>query len=99
LGTRYRVPAVGNIAINDGLMLEASIYYLIKKHLRSDPAYVDYLELFLEVRTLVLDSCSGSFADFGFESQTTFQTELGQLVDLLTAPEDDVNLDRFSLKK
>ncbi|KAG8716424.1 Farnesyl pyrophosphate synthetase [Ceratobasidium sp. 394] len=74
----YRVPAVGNIAINDSFMLESSIYFLIKKHLRSDPAYVDYVELFLE---------------------TTFQTELGQLVDLLTAPEDDVNLDRFSLKK
>ncbi|KAG8687428.1 Farnesyl pyrophosphate synthetase [Ceratobasidium sp. 395] len=74
----YRVPAVGNIAINDSFMIESSIYYLIKKHLRADPAYVDYVELFLE---------------------TTFQTEIGQLVDLLTAPEDDVNLDRFSLKK
>lgn len=29
----------------------------------------------------------------------TFQTELGQLCDLLTAPEDVVNLDRFSPKK
>ncbi|KDN34476.1 hypothetical protein RSAG8_12414, partial [Rhizoctonia solani AG-8 WAC10335] len=55
-----------------------SIYYMLKKHLRSDPAYVDYVELFLE---------------------TTLQTEVGQLVDLLTAPEGDVNLDRFSLKK
>ncbi|KAB5592026.1 Farnesyl-diphosphate synthase [Ceratobasidium theobromae] len=74
----YRNPGVGNIAINDSFMLESSIYYMLKKHLKSDPAYIDYLELFLE---------------------TTFQTELGQLVDLLTAPEDDVNLDRFSLKK
>ncbi|KAG8739158.1 Farnesyl pyrophosphate synthetase [Ceratobasidium sp. 414] len=74
----YRLPAVGNIAINDSFMIESSIYFLIRKHLRPDPAYVDYVELFLE---------------------TTFQTELGQLVDLLTAPEDDVNLDRFSLKK
>ncbi|CAE6537783.1 unnamed protein product [Rhizoctonia solani] len=74
----YRNPGVGNIAINDSFMIESSIYFMIKKHLRSDPAYVDYVELFLE---------------------TTFQTEAGQLVDLLTAPEDDVNLDRFSLKK
>ncbi|KAG9121011.1 Farnesyl pyrophosphate synthetase, partial [Ceratobasidium sp. 392] len=44
----YRVPAVGNIAINDSFMIESSIYYLIKKHLRKDPAYVDYVELFLE---------------------------------------------------
>nr|Q92235.1 RecName: Full=Farnesyl pyrophosphate synthase; Short=FPP synthase; Short=FPS; AltName: Full=(2E,6E)-farnesyl diphosphate synthase; AltName: Full=Dimethylallyltranstransferase; AltName: Full=Farnesyl diphosphate synthase; AltName: Full=Geranyltranstransferase [Fusarium fujikuroi]CAA65641.1 farnesyl pyrophosphate synthetase [Fusarium fujikuroi] len=31
--------------------------------------------------------------------ETTFQTELGQLCDLLTAPEDNVNLDNFSLEK
>jgi farnesyl diphosphate synthase len=31
--------------------------------------------------------------------ETTFQTECGQLCDLLTAPEDDVNLDNFSLDK
>ncbi|KAF8757239.1 Belongs to the FPP GGPP synthase family [Rhizoctonia solani] len=73
----YKNPAVGNIAINDSFMIESTIYYMIKKHLRTDPAYVDYVELFLE---------------------TTFQTEIGQLIDLLTAPEDDVNLDRFSLK-
>jgi farnesyl diphosphate synthase len=29
----------------------------------------------------------------------TFQTELGQLLDLITAPEDDVDLDKFSLQK
>lgn len=31
--------------------------------------------------------------------ETSFQTELGQLCDLLTAPEDRVNLDNFSLEK
>lgn len=31
--------------------------------------------------------------------EVTFQTELGQLLDLTTAPEDDVDLDRFSLEK
>ncbi|KAJ8126874.1 hypothetical protein O1611_g6764 [Lasiodiplodia mahajangana] len=31
--------------------------------------------------------------------ETTLQTELGQLCDLLTAPEDVVNLDNFSLEK
>jgi farnesyl diphosphate synthase len=29
----------------------------------------------------------------------TFQTELGQLIDLITAPEDDVDLSKFSLEK
>lgn len=31
--------------------------------------------------------------------ETTFQTELGQLADLLTAPEDKVDLDNFSMAK
>ncbi|WVR07405.1 hypothetical protein IAU60_004446 [Kwoniella sp. DSM 27419] len=74
----YRVPEVGNIAINDAFMLEAAIYHLLKKHFRSEKYYVDLLELFLE---------------------TTFQTELGQLVDLITAPEDHVDLSKFSLEK
>ncbi|KAJ7171640.1 isoprenoid synthase domain-containing protein [Mycena crocata] len=31
--------------------------------------------------------------------ETTYQTEMGQLIDLITAPENDINLDRFSLEK
>jgi farnesyl diphosphate synthase len=31
--------------------------------------------------------------------EVTWQTELGQLCDLITAPEDDVNLDNFSMTK
>ncbi|KAL8389007.1 hypothetical protein RB595_008867 [Gaeumannomyces hyphopodioides] len=31
--------------------------------------------------------------------EVTFQTEIGQLVDLLTAPEDKVNLDNFNMTK
>ena len=31
--------------------------------------------------------------------ETTWQTELGQLCDLITAPEDHVNLDNFSMEK
>lgn len=31
--------------------------------------------------------------------EVTFQTELGQLLDLITAPEDDVDLSNFSLEK
>ncbi len=73
----YRVPKVGQIAINDSFMLEAAIYYL-KKHFRGQSYYVDILEFFLE---------------------TTFQTEMGQLIGLITAPEDEVDLSKFSLKK
>lgn len=74
----YRVPGVGNIAINDAFMLEGAIYFLLKKHFRPEGYYVDLLELFHEV---------------------TFQTELGQLIDLITAPEDSVDLSKFSLNK
>jgi farnesyl diphosphate synthase len=31
--------------------------------------------------------------------KVTLQTELGQLIDLITAPEDDVDLSKFSLEK
>ncbi|WOO82492.1 Farnesyl pyrophosphate synthase [Vanrija pseudolonga] len=74
----YRMPGVGTIAINDSFMLEAAIYYLLKKHFRQESYYIDLVELFLE---------------------TTFQTELGQLIDLITAPEDNVDLSKFSLQK
>ncbi|KAH9466825.1 hypothetical protein MJO28_000559 [Puccinia striiformis f. sp. tritici] len=74
----YKAPNVGNIAINDSFMLEASIYVLLKKHFRNHPAYVNLLELFHD---------------------TTYQTELGQLIDLLTAPEDSVDVSKFSIEK
>jgi farnesyl diphosphate synthase len=31
--------------------------------------------------------------------ETTFQTELGQLMDLITAPEGSVDLSKFSIEK
>nr|QFS20865.1 farnesyl-diphosphate synthase [Sanghuangporus baumii]QHI34615.1 farnesyl-diphosphate synthase [Sanghuangporus baumii] len=74
----YRIPKVGNIAVNDSFMLEAAIYHLFRGHFRSEPYYVDLLDLMHE---------------------TTLQTELGQLVDLITAPEDSVDLSKFSLEK
>lgn len=74
----YRLPQVGNIAINDAFLLESCIYFLLKKQFRSAPYYLDLLELLHE---------------------TTFQTEMGQLVDLITAPEEHVDLNRFSLEK
>lgn len=74
----YKVPNVGEIAINDAFMLEGAIYCLLKNHFKQEPYYVDLLELFHDV---------------------TFQTELGQLLDLITAPEDKVDLSKFSLEK
>lgn len=37
-------------------MLEAAIYYLLKKHFRQESYYVDLLELFHEVGLLALAS-------------------------------------------
>ncbi|ORX72423.1 terpenoid synthase [Linderina pennispora] len=74
----YRREDVGILAINDSFILESCIYRLLKKYFRSDPYYIDLVELLHE---------------------TSYQTELGQMVDLLTAPENDVNLDRFSIQK
>jgi farnesyl diphosphate synthase len=74
----YKNNGVGNIAINDAIMLEASIYHLLKLHFRKESYYVDLLELFHEI---------------------THLTEMGQLVDLITAPEDEVDLNKFSLEK
>lgn len=74
----YLQPGVGMIAINDGFMLESSIYILLRKHFRHEKCYVDLLELFHDI---------------------TFKTELGQTCDLLTAPEDHVDLANFSMEK
>ncbi|KAK0232080.1 farnesyl-diphosphate synthase [Armillaria nabsnona] len=72
------IARLGQIAINDSFMLEAAIYYLLKKPFRRESYYVDIPEPFLEM---------------------TFQTEMRQLIDLITAPEDEVDLSKFSLKK
>ncbi|TFY76168.1 hypothetical protein EWM64_g7844, partial [Hericium alpestre] len=72
----YRVESVGNIAINDGMMLQSCLFTLIKKHFRTEPYYVHLLELYHDI---------------------TYKTEMGQLVDLITAPEDKVDLSKFSL--
>ena len=42
----YRIPNVGNIAINDSFLLESSLYILLKKYFHDQPYYVDILELF-----------------------------------------------------
>ncbi|KAF8211707.1 farnesyl-diphosphate synthase [Mycena galopus ATCC 62051] len=74
----YRAPGVGMNALNDAIMLEGAIYFLLKKHFRRTPYYMDLLELFHE---------------------TAYRTEMGQLVDLITAPQDRVDLSKFSLDR
>jgi farnesyl diphosphate synthase len=44
----YKVPDVGMIAINDGILLEALIYFILRRHVRGHRAYLAIMELFLE---------------------------------------------------
>jgi farnesyl diphosphate synthase len=44
----YRVPEVGMIAINDGILLEQIIYFILRKHLKGHAAYGAIMDLFLE---------------------------------------------------
>ncbi|KAF7354816.1 Fructose-bisphosphate aldolase [Mycena sanguinolenta] len=74
----YRAPGIGMNAINDAMMLESGIFFLLKKHFRNQPYYVDLLELFQD---------------------TAYRTGMGQLIDLITAPQDEVNLSKFSLDR
>ncbi|KAF7354808.1 Fructose-bisphosphate aldolase [Mycena sanguinolenta] len=74
----YRAPGIGMKAINDAMMLESGIFFLLKKHFRNQPYYVDLLELFQD---------------------TAYRTGMGQLIDLITAPQDEVNLSKFSLDR
>ena len=41
---------VGLVAVNDALWIEGTIYKILRQHFRSEPYYVNILELFHEVR-------------------------------------------------
>jgi farnesyl diphosphate synthase len=69
---------IGLDAINDALLLEASIYRLLKFYCREQPYYLNLLELFL---------------------QSSFQTEMGQTLDLITASQGHVDLGRYTEKR
>lgn len=45
----FRLPKVGMIAVNDGILLWNHINRILRKHFRDQPYYVDLLELFNEV--------------------------------------------------
>lgn len=47
---------IGLVAINDSFCIEGTIYKILKKHFRSDPYYVDIMELFHEVSGTARDT-------------------------------------------
>ena len=95
----YRIPEVNTIAINDGMMLSGAIYHVLRTYFRSESYYVDLLELFHDVRTSLFHTHGSSTYGPAFRLQITYRTEIGQLIDLITAPEHTVDLSKFSLKR
>ncbi|KAI9124072.1 hypothetical protein K1719_005372 [Acacia pycnantha] len=56
----YRVPKVGLIAANDGVLLRNHVSRILKKHFKGKPYYVDLLDLFNEVE---FQTASGQMID------------------------------------
>nr|AGQ04160.1 farnesyl diphosphate synthase [Lavandula angustifolia] len=56
----FRLPKVGMIAANDGILLRNHIPRILKKHFREKPYYVDLLDLFNEVE---FQTASGQMID------------------------------------
>lgn len=45
----YRVDDKGNVAMNDGVLLENGIYVILKKYFRDKDYYLQIMELFHDV--------------------------------------------------
>nr|ADO87007.1 E,E-farnesyl diphosphate synthase [Santalum album]AGV01244.1 farnesyl diphosphate synthase [Santalum album] len=56
----FRLPEVGLIAVNDGIMLRNHIPRILKKHFKNKPYYVELLDLFNEVE---FQTTSGQMID------------------------------------
>ncbi|CAK9308640.1 unnamed protein product [Citrullus colocynthis] len=56
----FRVPKVGMVAVNDGILLRNHISRILKNHFREKPYYMDLLELFNEVE---FQTASGQMID------------------------------------
>jgi len=91
----YKVAGVGNVAINDSFLLESCIYKLLKKvfyYFRYKKKRHDHHAQYFKAEPYYADLIE-------LLHETTYQTELGQLLDLITAPEDHVDLKRFNMAK
>ncbi|KAL0598653.1 Farnesyl pyrophosphate synthase [Plecturocebus cupreus] len=74
----YQKLGMGLDAINDAILLESYLYYLLKLYCLEQSNYLNLIELFL---------------------QSSCQTEIGQTLDLITAPQGNVDLGRFTEKR
>lgn len=63
----YLVEDVGMEAINDVILIENGIYYLLKKYFSDKPCYLQLIELFHEI---TLTTIVGQFLDFNSSKMT-----------------------------
>jgi farnesyl diphosphate synthase len=92
----YRVEGVGFMAVNDAYILESAIFQMFRKHFRNEAFYVDLIHLMHDVRSIPL---SFQHSLRNPRTQVSYQTEIGQMVDLITAPKDRVDLSNFNFDK
>lgn len=71
----YKVKNVESIAINDVMMIENSVYFILKKHFSHLPCYMNFVELFHET---TLTTTIGQSLDFQVASHgvTAFKMNL-----------------------
>ncbi|KAK9725176.1 hypothetical protein RND81_05G127700 [Saponaria officinalis] len=76
----FRLPKVGMVAINDGILLWNHINRILKNHFKNQPYYVDLLDLFNEVQ---FQAASGEMIDLitaieGSKDLSKFNLDLQQ---------------------
>ncbi|XP_036141880.1 farnesyl pyrophosphate synthase-like [Monomorium pharaonis] len=79
----YRYNNIGLMAINDGLLLENAVYYLIKKHFKEKECYINLVE---------------TYQDAIFKTQLGQSLDM-YLTKCNKKPNDLVNLDLFTMNR
>ncbi|KAH8981412.1 farnesyl diphosphate synthase [Lactarius akahatsu] len=92
----YRLEGVGSMAINDALVMEGATFQVVRMHFRTEPFYVDMLDLLQEGCHVIPPFSTKSL---NRHVQVLYRTEMGQLVDLIIAPGHSVKLSMFSLAR
>ncbi|XP_036147445.1 farnesyl pyrophosphate synthase-like [Monomorium pharaonis] len=79
----YRYNNIGLMAINDGLLLESVVYYLIKKHFKGKECYINLLE---------------TYQDAIFKTQLGQSLDM-YMIKCNKKPNDLINLDLFTMNR
>lgn len=73
----YKLENIGLTAINDGLILENSVYLLLKKHFSQHPSYLHLMESFLDVTRKTI---MGQILDCNIVGMETLSMERYELI-------------------